>query len=152
MLYRYFPIPLFSIAGHVTVHQYSPLQPILSPSSTPFDPIYAAIMAQAHLRSLYRSILRELPPRPLGVPASPLRTRIRDSFAVTGENNSPEYDLLRRQEAEQFVQYVKAQRMYITLLERYNPGMSMDDEERVRLTAKRVGMEMPIEFENQKKP
>ena len=33
--------------------------------------------------------------------------------------------------------------MYATLLERYNPGMSMDEEERVRLTARRVGMELP---------
>lgn len=47
---------------------------------------------------------------------------------------------------EQFVQYLKAQRMYGTLLERYNPGMGMDEEERVRLTARRVGMELPIEW------
>ena len=36
--------------------------------------------------------------------------------------------------------------MYATLLERYNPGMSMDEEERVRLTARRVGMELPEEW------
>jgi hypothetical protein len=35
--------------------------------------------------------------------------------------------------------------LYSTLVERYNPGMDMSDEERVRLTAKRVGMELPIE-------
>lgn len=35
--------------------------------------------------------------------------------------------------------------MYITLLERYNPGMNMDEEERVRLTARRVGIDLPIE-------
>lgn len=33
--------------------------------------------------------------------------------------------------------------MYAMLLDRYNPGMEMDDEERVRLTARRVGMELP---------
>jgi ATP synthase assembly factor FMC1, mitochondrial len=44
------------------------------------------------------------------------------------------------------VQYLKAQRVYNTLLERYNPGMTMEDEERTRLTARRVGMEMPVEF------
>lgn len=37
--------------------------------------------------------------------------------------------------------------MYATLLERYNPGMNMDEEERVRLTARRVGMELPNEYE-----
>ena len=36
--------------------------------------------------------------------------------------------------------------MYATLLERYNPGMSMDEEERVRLTARRVGMDLPEEW------
>jgi ATP synthase assembly factor FMC1 len=37
--------------------------------------------------------------------------------------------------------------MYATLLERYNPGMNMDDEERIKMTARRVGMEMPEEYE-----
>lgn len=36
--------------------------------------------------------------------------------------------------------------MYATLLERYNPGMNMDEEERVKLTARRVGMDLPEEF------
>jgi ATP synthase assembly factor FMC1 len=36
--------------------------------------------------------------------------------------------------------------MYATLLERYNPGMNMDEEERVRLTARRVGMDLPEEY------
>jgi ATP synthase assembly factor FMC1 len=34
--------------------------------------------------------------------------------------------------------------MYTTLLERYNGGWDMDQEERVRLTARRVGMELPV--------
>ena len=37
--------------------------------------------------------------------------------------------------------------MYATLLERYNPGMNMDEEERVMLTARRVGMDLPVEYE-----
>lgn len=47
---------------------------------------------------------------------------------------------------EQAVQYLKAQRMYGTLLERYNPGADMSEEDRVRLTARRVGMDMPSEW------
>jgi hypothetical protein len=50
------------------------------------------------------------------------------------------------QQAEEFVKYVQAQRMYATLIERYNPGMGMSEEERVRLTARRVGMDLPPEF------
>ena len=90
----------------------------------------------SHARSLYRSILRELPHRPLSQP-SPIQQRIRHSFS--GESAGSH----QLEEAEQYVQYAKAQRMYATLLERYNPGMSMDEEEKVRLTARRVGMNLP---------
>ncbi|KAF4637964.1 hypothetical protein G7Y89_g127 [Cudoniella acicularis] len=93
------------------------------------------------LRSIYRSFLRELPSRPLSEKSrSPLQTRIRNTIA--SESATP------IEQAEQFLQYVKAQRMYATLLERYNPGMNMEEEERVRLTARRVGMELPEEFVN----
>jgi len=54
----------------------------------------------------------------------------------------------RIEEAEQFVAYLKAQRMYTTLVERYNPGMGMEEEERVRLTARRVGMDLPAEYKS----
>lgn len=50
------------------------------------------------------------------------------------------------QQVEQLIQYIQAQRMYTTLIERYNPGMGMSEEERVRLTARRVGMDLPPEF------
>ncbi len=39
--------------------------------------------------------------------------------------------------------------MYASLLERYNPGMGMSEEERVRLSARRVGMNLPVEFEKE---
>lgn len=97
----------------------------------------------SHLRSLYRSIIRELPTRPLNA-RSPIQQRIRSSFATR------DYPL-QVEEAEQYIQYVKAQRMYATLLERYNPGMNMDEEERVRLTARRVGMDLPEEWRGNKK-
>ncbi|KUJ21802.1 uncharacterized protein LY89DRAFT_729301 [Mollisia scopiformis] len=91
------------------------------------------------LRSIYRSFLRELPSRPLSEKSrSPLQARIRNTIA--SESSTP------IEQAEQFLQYVKAQRMYATLLERYNPGMNMDEEERVRLTARRVGMDLPEEY------
>ena len=98
----------------------------------------------SHLRSLYRSFLRELPHRPLSTP-SPVHQRIRTSFSTTSPSpNTTLQDQVA--EAEQYIKYIKAQRMYATLLERYNPGMSMDEEERVRLTARRVGMDLPEEW------
>jgi ATP synthase assembly factor FMC1, mitochondrial len=52
----------------------------------------------------------------------------------------------RIEEAEQFIAYLKAQRIYTTLVERYNPGLGMEEDEKVRLTARRVGMDLPVEY------
>ena len=101
----------------------------------------------ARLRSLYRSILRELPHRPISNP-SPLHQRIRTTFSTS---SSPAPISQQLEEGQHFIQYAKAQRLYTTLLERYNPGMSMDEEERVRLTMRRVGMDMPEEWRPGKK-
>ncbi|KAK6007757.1 hypothetical protein QM012_004571 [Aureobasidium pullulans] len=128
------------------------------------------------LRSLYRSLLRELPPRTSSTP-SPLATHLRTTFSSSPPSTTPTSaftraslsdskstsatmatssgldaigatkTLLQRvQEAEQLAQYLKAQRMYVTLVERYNPGMNMNEEERVRLTARRVGMDLPVDY------
>jgi len=120
----------------------------------------ASTSAVAHTRSLYRRILRELPPLPTPrhkQPRTPIHSSIRSHFSQppregssssSSSSSSPpeEFALARRQEVEQFVTYLRAQRMYGTLLQRYNPGMGMDEEERVRLTARRVGMDLPVEW------
>ncbi|KKA21625.1 hypothetical protein T310_4338 [Rasamsonia emersonii CBS 393.64] len=101
-------------------------------------------------RSLYRAILRELPRRPLSSP-SPLKQRLRSEFrsSFTGSSQEEEKLLHRRlQETEQFVRYAQAQRMYTTLLDRYYPGINLDEQERIRLTARRVGMDLPVVNEN----
>ena len=102
-------------------------------------------------RSLYRRFLRELPASATAASSkssllstpSPVQRRIRSFFAAPLEDGS--LTSVRLQEAEQFAQYVQAQRMYATLVERYNPGMNMTEEDRVRLTARRVGMDLPVE-------
>ncbi|OCK86865.1 uncharacterized protein K441DRAFT_597332 [Cenococcum geophilum 1.58] len=114
-------------------------------------------MASPHsstLRSLYRRILRELPScatesgkQKLSNPSA-LQQRIRTSF-ITSTGSTPAAPKI--QEVEQFVHYIQAQRMYATLIERYNPGMGMNGEERVRLTARRVGMDLPVEVKPEKK-
>ncbi|KAI9806052.1 MAG: hypothetical protein M1833_004459 [Piccolia ochrophora] len=114
-----------------------------------------------HIRSLYRSFLRELPLRPTPSAApSPLRIRLRESFSPrpattsnTQTSSTPsstpgegQNQLVERvQQAEQFLGYVRAQRTYVALLERYNPGITMGEEERLSATARRVGLEMPDE-------
>ncbi|KAJ6125263.1 hypothetical protein N7471_012580 [Penicillium samsonianum] len=110
-------------------------------------------------RSTYRAILRELPRRHLATP-SPLHQRVRAIFRSSpatsplqpeSQSNALPFSIpkteedrtLRVQEADQFAQYARAQRVYSELLERYNPGMSMDEEEKIRLTARRVGFDLP---------
>jgi len=98
----------------------------------------------AQLRSLYRSLLRELPPRPiLSSPRAPLHQRLHNQFR---QQTQPPPSQRTVSQAEQYAAYLKHQRQYVALVERYNPGMGMDEEERVRLTARRVGMDLPKEF------
>ncbi|OCT53290.1 putative ras guanyl-nucleotide exchange factor protein [Cladophialophora carrionii] len=108
------------------------------------------------LRSLYRRLLRELPPTPQPrhtLPRTPIHASIRKHVVSSWgqqqqqqQQHSEAQAQARLQELEQFVTYLRAQRMYGTLLQRYNPGMGMDEEERVRLTARRVGMDLPVEY------
>lgn len=104
-------------------------------------------------RSLYRRLLRELPARSpsLLTNPSPMQRHIRADITSPPPQHAVNAAQRRIEEGEQFVQYLRAQRMYTTLLERYNPGMNMAEEDRVRATGRRVGMEMPIEFLKQGK-
>lgn len=110
-----------------------------------------------HLRSTYRAVLRELPRRTLSNP-TPLQQRIREAFRTgTGANENkqsptaaaaaaeadPHFEQ-RVQEAEQMAQYARAQRVYAALVARYNPGMTMTEKEKIRLTARRVGFDLPV--------
>ncbi|UNI18219.1 hypothetical protein JDV02_004501 [Purpureocillium takamizusanense] len=122
----------------------------------------ATARSPAHLRSLYRSLLRELPPRPiLKAPRSPLHAHLRGTFAAApsstpaaASQSSPSPPQQQQHhahaEAEQIVAYLRSQRQYVALIERYNPGMDMDEEERVRLTARRVGMDLPVGYAGEK--
>ncbi len=132
----------------------------------------------SHIRSLYRSFLRELPLLPT-VSSSPLHQHFRTSFSQpihrgdhSTSSSSPSQPgqgakttatsitQEKIQEAEQYLVYLQSQRTYLTLLERYNPGVAYDagrsygqdadtaagedeDRERVRATARRVGMVLP---------
>ncbi len=102
------------------------------------------------LRSLYRRLLRELPPTPQPRHTLP-RTSIHTSIRSHLSSSTSQAQTARLQELEQFIIYLRAQRMYGTLLHRYNPGMGMDEEERTRLSARRVGMNMPVEYGKMKK-
>lgn len=97
-----------------------------------------------HIRSLYRSLLRELPPL-CRKSSAPLHARLRESFA--SPTSMPALHL-EGEQADQLLTYLRAQRMYTTLLERYNPSLRMETEDRVRLSARRVGLSMPAEWKD----
>ena len=54
--------------------------------------------------------------------------------------------------------FLRSQRTYKTLLERYNPSVGIEQDEKVRRTARRVGLELPenlkarIEESEEEKP
>ncbi|KAL4942440.1 hypothetical protein BDV06DRAFT_164020 [Aspergillus oleicola] len=100
--------------------------------------------ASTTIKSTYRAILREIPRRSLNNP-TPLHNRIREAYraSITSSSETSAATLSQLQHAEQFAAYAKAQRTYAALVDRYNPGSLMDEEERVRLTARRVGLDLP---------
>ncbi|EGS19871.1 uncharacterized protein CTHT_0043610 [Thermochaetoides thermophila DSM 1495] len=113
-----------------------------------------------HLRTLYRNLLRHLPPRPvLSSPRAPLHQALRSAFeqplpvsppvstAATTSATPAEYTrAVQAAQAEQYLAFLKAQQTYVELLERYNPGMYMEQDEKVRLSARKVGLELPKQF------
>ncbi|KAF2720166.1 hypothetical protein K431DRAFT_95926 [Polychaeton citri CBS 116435] len=121
-----------------------------------------AQLQPTHLRSLYRRFLRELPVRQPSILAnpSPIQKHIRADFSTppfanvdTAASGSASLQsqlskpaARRVAEAEQHLQYLASQREYLSLMERYNPGMNMNEEEKIRLTARRVGMDLPVEY------
>lgn len=130
-------------------------------------------MAQIQARATYRALLREIPPRSRNLNnPSPLQSRIRALFRSEDQHPSTNPSITSTQptsstaqtstaaipfslpksaeeteqrilEAEQMAKYARAQRTYVELLDRYNPGMNMEEEERIRLTARRVGFDLP---------
>ncbi|KAI6367236.1 hypothetical protein MCOR25_004970 [Pyricularia grisea] len=120
-----------------------------SPSIQPANP--------TAIRSLYRSLLRALPARQhiLSNDPTPLHRTLRAQFRqpLSGGDKQQQQQPTPRaiEQARQYAAYFAAQRTYTALLERYNPGMGMDEEERVRLTARRVGMDLPVEFDGSEK-
>ncbi|KAK9459526.1 uncharacterized protein V1516DRAFT_692869 [Lipomyces oligophaga] len=57
-------------------------------------------------------------------------------------------DQRKLRDASEILIYLRSQRTYKALLERYNPTATMADDERVRLTARRVGLEVPKDIEH----
>ncbi|CAO1621516.1 unnamed protein product [Parajaminaea phylloscopi] len=116
-------------------------------------------------RSLYRSLLKELRSNPNNAQASaprrvtlgptfraqPLVSLVRDSFraapaAQTSPHASQRGSSQTLQEMRDLETYLRSNRVHKELLARYNPLHDQTERERVRATARRVGLDVPIEY------
>ncbi|KAI5777512.1 FMC1 protein family, partial [Geopyxis carbonaria] len=99
-------------------------------------------------RTLYRALLRELPP--LTKRRTKLHHDLRAHFSpssaptTSAATTTTPSTTTTPGAAQQFLTYLRSQRTYVSLLERYNPGLNgeMDVAENVRLSARRVGLEL----------
>ncbi|BEI86666.1 hypothetical protein CcaverHIS002_0700120 [Cutaneotrichosporon cavernicola] len=93
-------------------------------------------------KHLYRSVLRELrlssnAPRATRNPD--VGTQIR-KLIEGGEPKAVERAMVETRD------FLRANRTYGELLKRYNPTHGMTQEERVKATARRVGLNSPVEY------
>ncbi|KAK9385980.1 hypothetical protein V1515DRAFT_606489 [Lipomyces mesembrius] len=76
-----------------------------------------------------------------------LKDVLREQFkSVAEEHQGKEADMKTR-DAVEILAYLRSQRTYKTLLDKYNPTATLEDHERIRLTARRVGLELPKDIQ-----
>ncbi|KAI0316703.1 hypothetical protein OF83DRAFT_1059922 [Amylostereum chailletii] len=70
----------------------------------------------------------------------PVYRNFHEIYSSHPDKSSPsfEYDM------KNTMTFIQSQRMYKTLLDRYNPLIDLTGEERIEATARRVGLNMPI--------
>ncbi|GMK54920.1 hypothetical protein CspeluHIS016_0115060 [Cutaneotrichosporon spelunceum] len=95
-------------------------------------------------KHLYRSLLRELrlsstAPRATRNPDMAAQIR---KLVESGEPKAVERAMLETRD------FLRANRIYGELLKRYNPTHGMSQEERVKATARRVGLDSPVAYED----
>ncbi|OCF33391.1 hypothetical protein I317_07000 [Kwoniella heveanensis CBS 569] len=108
-------------------------------------------MSSKQITHLYRSLLREVrlaskKPRATRNPVvvQQIRTLVDSSLSGNGNNTSAEKILIETRD------FMRATRIHAELLQRYNPIHGMSEEERIKATARRVGLDTPVEFKGDK--
>ncbi|KAI0939550.1 hypothetical protein AcV5_000931 [Taiwanofungus camphoratus] len=92
--------------------------------------------------SAYRTIVREVNRASILTRQARSKT-ITASFRTIFEERR-DCDSLQHFDHDNVMTFMRSQRMYKTLLERYNPLHDLTTEERVQATARRVGLDMPV--------
>ncbi|KAF9534866.1 hypothetical protein CPB83DRAFT_843070 [Crepidotus variabilis] len=91
--------------------------------------------------TIYRVVLREL--RQSLAPERRVNRAIVSQFRSFAERIGSDNNLHVRQDFENAVNFLRAQRQHKALLDRYNPLFDLTAEERIEATARRVGLNMP---------
>ncbi|KAF8485037.1 hypothetical protein DFH94DRAFT_679547 [Russula ochroleuca] len=94
----------------------------------------------------YRAILRELYKASISPRSTRSRTTALNFRAVLESTKSSDFDVVTQNN----ITFLRSQRMYKTLLDRYNPLVDLTAEERIEATARRVGLNMPITSQDNK--
>ncbi|KAG7097025.1 hypothetical protein E1B28_004418 [Marasmius oreades] len=95
-------------------------------------------MPRSQQAQLYRGILREF--RRAATQPGQINRRLISKFRALAAQSQSDSAI---QDLQNSVLFLKSQREYTTLLERYNPLIDLTAEERIEATARRVGLNMP---------
>ncbi|KAI0356582.1 hypothetical protein OH77DRAFT_1495384 [Trametes cingulata] len=101
-------------------------------------------MATAQHRSAYRAIVREVNRASIYPRATRPRTVASHIRAIFEERRDGDDNARFYHDMRNAATFLRSQRMHKTLLERYNPLLGLSTEERIKKTAHRVGLDMPV--------
>ncbi|KAK9367362.1 hypothetical protein V1509DRAFT_627105 [Lipomyces kononenkoae] len=76
-----------------------------------------------------------------------LKNVMREQFRSVAEEHQGKEAEMKTRDAIEILTYLRSQRTYKTLLDKYNPTSTLEDHERIRLTARRVGLELPKDIQ-----
>ncbi|KDQ64829.1 hypothetical protein JAAARDRAFT_118866 [Jaapia argillacea MUCL 33604] len=95
-------------------------------------------------RHAYRTIVREVAKASVAPPAKRNKA-IASSFRTIFTEKRPDTDPERfNADIQNAITFIRSQRVYKELLDRYNPLFDLTAEERIEATAHRVGLNMPL--------
>ncbi|KAF5363603.1 hypothetical protein D9756_000683 [Leucocoprinus leucothites] len=93
---------------------------------------------------VYRGLLREVRK---AAPAKPNQTIVTNFRSLLEQSRKTKNDVAL-QDTRNALLFLKSQREHQILVERYNPITSLTEQERIRKTANRVGLDVPKEATN----
>ncbi|KAL0949768.1 hypothetical protein HGRIS_009807 [Hohenbuehelia grisea] len=97
-----------------------------------------------HVPGLYRTVLREVKKTSM-TPKTPNKDIVASFRTLFERYNGPkESHAALDRDAQVAAIFLRSQREHKVLLERYNPLIDLSAEDRIKATARRVGLDMPV--------